>query len=66
MDCSLSYLIDGNDSNKLEGLLENFSDGFTQDDTWLHMLVTNYTVFFVVLLYFHADVIDKACQFVES
>lgn len=61
-----SYFFDGHDTDKEEGPFEYFSDGFTQDNSAFHVLVTDDSVLLVVLLHLHADLIDEVGDFVDG
>ncbi len=61
-----SYLFDGDDTNEKEGLLEDFSDGFAEDDPAFHVLVTYNPVLLVVLLHLHTNLIDEVSDLVDG
>ena len=60
----MSYFFNGYNTNHIEGLFKNFSDSFTKNDPGVHMLVSDDSVFLIVLLYLDGNIVNEVSGFV--
>lgn len=60
-----SYFFDGDDAYEEECLLQYFSNGFAQNYSRFHMLISNNSVFLVVLLNLYTNFIDEICDLID-
>ena len=66
MGITSSDLLNGHNSYHIERFLQSLSNALDKNNSGFHILIPNNSVFLVILLHLHSDIVNKICDFIDG